>query len=190
MLIIKLQAAWCMWRYLVNRGLARNVPMGEVLLWCWAMCTFMYLFKVSPGSIKGLPKSGIEFIMGLKSETSTTDHHQQQQQESAGPRKRTVHDIRWAYGCAMRTLKTSIRAFVAGYGLRAVAALVGWMRSPKLTLKHLIGIVVGRDHLRLGAFFGGTSLIFWAVKHAIEYMRGFDDAIGWAVAGEMALMGH
>ena len=138
------------------------------MLWSAALGVIAYMLRAYPDASKGIPKMLLSFLY---------PNH-----DKAAPAS-TRFDAQWLQARAVGVLRAGLRSFGAGYGLRVAIALVGFVMSPRMSVKAVVDVLFGRQHMALGSFFGSMTVLYSVVRHVLHYVRGQDDAVNCAVAG-------
>eukprot|EP00054_Salpingoeca_dolichothecata_P025875 m.182886 g.182886 ORF g.182886 m.182886 type:complete len:262 (-) comp25492_c4_seq1:64-849(-) len=72
---VSTQAAWCLWRYLVDRGYVVNIPFGPTLIFATSLSLFLYHLRRDPQNTHGIAKSLWQFLFRLSSKKPLKTHH-------------------------------------------------------------------------------------------------------------------
>ncbi|XP_068698772.1 transmembrane protein 135-like isoform X2 [Montipora foliosa] len=153
---------------LKERRLFKPIPNGEIIIFCTATATMMYLYRKKGSQMDGLLNALIRFFLG----SDDSRKHQE------GIIIRDHSRAKW--------LQPTSKAFCTGYLIQLVPVLLGHLKylttRPGLFFRSLIN----KDCFACGLFLGSFVAIFKVVEWVLGLLRKKTDEINALVAGGLA----
>ncbi|XP_020623319.1 transmembrane protein 135-like [Orbicella faveolata] len=162
---------------LKERGLIQPIPNGEILLFCVATATMMYLYRKKDGLTDGLLNNLVRFFMG----PDGSGHRQEissSQTSVAIDRRESRMQIKW--------LRPTLKAFGIGYLTQLAPLLLGQIKSIFKRPGRLLRTFYNKDCIRCGLFLGSLVATFKIVEWELELLRKKRDEFNALVAGGLA----
>ncbi|KAL9969422.1 hypothetical protein ACROYT_G021639 [Oculina patagonica] len=162
---------------LKERRLIHPVPNGEILLFCAATATMMYLYRKKDGLTDGLLNNLVRFFMGPNGSGHRQEVDALQTSHSIDKRESQMQ-IRW--------LEPTLKAFGTGYVIQLAPLLLGQIKSIFKRPGRLLRAFYNADCIRCGLFLGSFVAIFKIVEWVLELLRKKRDEFNALVAGGLA----
>ncbi|XP_067051516.1 transmembrane protein 135-like [Acropora muricata] len=160
-----------MYNMLKQRQLVKPIPNGEIILFCTATATMMYLYQEKGGLADGLLNSLIRFFLG------SGDSRHQQDEQCTRIRSKQIRS-NW--------LKATLKAFGTGYLIQLVSLLSGRLKylttKPGLFFRSFFN----KDCVRCGLFLGSFVSIYKIAQWVLGLLRKKTDRLNDLIAGGMA----
>jgi len=162
---------------LKERRLIQPIPNGEIILFCVATATMMYLYRKKNGLADGLVNALIRFFLG----SNDSGHRQEVSNSEAGHLiRRQEHRMK------LNWLQPTLKAFGTGYLIQLAPMLLGQIKFITTRPGRLFRVFYNKDCFRCGLFLGSFVAIFKVAEWVLGLLRKKRDEINALFAGGLA----
>lgn len=161
---------------LKERKLVQPIPNGEIILFCTATATMMYLYRKKDSLTDGLVSALVRFFIG----SGDAGGHQlvSSSESSQLISRRESTAINW--------LQPTLKAFGTGYLIQLVPVLAGKIKYIITRPGKLFRSFLNKDCFRCGLFLGSFVAIFKIVEWVLGCLRRKRDEVNALIAGGLA----